>query len=75
MKDLPKYPIIEWVSIPKNVKDALREYCIGQDLHPHNGTYIHYEVDEPNPNDPILCYLYVIGVVPEHEKALIHFDY
>lgn len=75
MKPLPKYPVVEYVVMPKEVQDAVRAYCIEQDLHPHNGTYIDFAVDEPNPDSAVLCYLYLVGVVPEHEKVLIHFDY
>jgi len=52
-------------------------YCGESDLHPHNGTYIDYDVSEgfPNSNSALDSYLYTVGVVESHQKVLIHFDY
>ena len=77
MKDLPKYPVVELVSMPKDVNEAICNHCIERDLHPHNGTYIDYDVsyEFPNSNSSIDMWLYSVGVRQEHDKVLIHFDY
>ena len=77
MKDLPKYPIVELVSMSKDVNEAICNYCREQDLHPHNGTYIDYDVSYafPNSNSVIDCWLVTMGITTEHGKVLIHFDY
>jgi hypothetical protein len=77
MKKLSMYPIVELVSTPENVNEEICNYCREKDLHPHNGTYIDYNVsyEFPNSNSPIDMWLYSVGIRQEHEKVLIHFDY
>ena len=75
MKKLPKYPVVEWIKMPQEIKNLITDYCRGMDLHPHNGTYIDYDVSESEYNGPLISYFYSIGIIPTDEKVLIHFDY
>lgn len=76
MKPLPQYPVVKWTRLPEVVKDALREYCIGQELRPHRDCYIDFNVADPEfvSISPALAYFYSIGVKPEQDLVLIKFD-
>ena len=78
MNKLKTYPIIEYTVMPAELRDDINEYCRNMDLHPHNGTYVDYEVGDvefPHSNSALECWFYIMGIREEHEKVLIHYSY
>jgi hypothetical protein len=73
---LNMYPTFKWSKLPEHIKDQLRDYCIGQDLHPHRDCYIDYNIADKEfatPNS-VTEYFYSLGAKPEHTLVLIQLD-